>query len=49
MGKNKYFSHTDSLGRDPFWRTAAFGRVQCIRSENISAGYEAQKLCSPPG
>ena len=25
MGANNYFSHTDSLGRDPFTRMAAFG------------------------
>ena len=41
MGKNKYFSHTDSLGRDPFKRMAAFGYTySAYKAENIAAGYE---------
>lgn len=40
MGKNKYFSHTDALGRDPFKRMAAFGYTySAYKAENISAGY----------
>jgi uncharacterized protein YkwD len=40
MGVNAYFSHTDSLGRDPWTRMCAFG--YCYNTwmgENIAAGY----------
>jgi len=37
-GKN-YFSHTDSLGRNPFQRMAAFGYTyNTYKGENIAAG-----------
>jgi uncharacterized protein YkwD len=40
MGVNDYFSHTDSLGRDPFQRMAAFGyNYNTWKGENIAAGY----------
>lgn len=39
MGVNRYFNHTDSLGRDPFVRMAAFGYAyQTAKGENIAAG-----------
>jgi len=39
MGVNNYFSHTDSLGRDPFQRMNAFGyNYNTWRGENIAAG-----------
>jgi uncharacterized protein YkwD len=39
MASKNYFSHTDSLGRDPFARMAAFGYPQNGYSgENIAAG-----------
>lgn len=37
MGVNRYFSHTDSLGRDPYERTAQFGFGYC-QGENAAAG-----------
>ncbi len=41
MGKNKYFSHTDSLSRDPFKRMAAFGYTyNAYKAENVAGGYE---------
>jgi uncharacterized protein YkwD len=39
MGVNNYFSHTDSLGRDPFQRMNAFGyNYNTWKGENIAAG-----------
>src|SRR3990170_8636467 len=39
MGANHYFSHTDSLGRDPFTRMAAFGyNYNTWKGENLAAG-----------
>lgn len=39
MGVNAYFSHTDSLGRDPFERMAAFGyNFNTWKGENLAAG-----------
>ncbi|MBI1764861.1 MAG: VCBS repeat-containing protein [Acidobacteria bacterium] len=39
MAARGYFSHTDSLGRDPFVRMAAFGyNYQTYKGENIAAG-----------
>jgi hypothetical protein len=34
-----HFSHTDSLGRDPFQRMAAFGCTYTPAGENLAAGY----------
>lgn len=40
MATKNYFSHTDSLGRDPFQRMAAFGYgYNAYKGENIAAGY----------
>ncbi len=40
MASKNYFSHTDSLGRDPFTRMAAFGYTyNTYKGENIAAGY----------
>lgn len=40
MGVNNYFSHTDSLGRDPWTRLCAFSYCyNTWRGENIAAGY----------
>lgn len=40
MAMKNYFSHTDSLGRDPFARMAAFNYAyQAYRGENLAAGY----------
>jgi len=40
MATKNYFSHTDSLGRDPFTRMAAFGYpLSGAEGENIAAGY----------
>lgn len=40
MGAKNYFSHTDSLGRDPFTRMADFGYTfNTYKAENIAAGY----------
>src|SRR5881409_1162919 len=40
MCAKSYFSHTDSLGRDPFARMAAFGySYHTPAGENIAAGY----------
>lgn len=39
MANKNYFSHTDSLGRDPFQRMTAFGYgYSTWRGENIAAG-----------
>lgn len=39
IGAKNYFSHTDSLGRDPFARMAAFGYTyNTFKGENIAAG-----------
>ena len=39
MATENYFSHTDSLGRDPFQRMAAFGYTySTYKGENIAAG-----------
>ena len=39
MAVNNYFSHTDSLGRDPFTRMAAFGySYNTWKGENLAAG-----------
>ncbi len=39
MAQKNYFSHTDSLGRDPFQRMAAFGyNFSTAKGENIAAG-----------
>jgi len=41
MAKNDYFSHTDSLGRDPFARMDAMGYTyNTWRGENLVAGTE---------
>ena len=54
MAQKNYFSHTDSLGRDPFVRMAAFGYdYPTARGENIAAGHATaintfnQWRCSP--
>ena len=39
MAAKNYFSHTDSLGRNPFTRMAAFGYPYSPAGENIAAGY----------
>jgi uncharacterized protein YkwD len=39
MAQKNYFSHTDSVGRDPFKRMAAFGYTfSTAEGENIAAG-----------
>jgi len=39
MAQKNYFSHTDSVGRDPFQRMTAFGySFQTSEGENIAAG-----------
>src|SRR3990170_6181080 len=41
MGANNYFSHTDSLGRDPFQRMADFGYdYNTWKGENLAAGVD---------
>jgi uncharacterized protein YkwD len=41
MGQKGYFSHTDSLGRDPWTRMCDFGYCyNTWKGENIAAGYE---------
>ena len=41
MAVNNYFSHTDSLGRDPFQRMAAFGyNYNTWKGENLAAGVD---------
>ena len=57
MATKNYFSHTDSLGRDPGTRIAAFGYPYYPWGENIAAGYsDAQSTlnqwitaCDPDG
>ena len=40
MAANRYFSHIDSEGRDPFRRMADFGyTANTWKGENIAAGY----------
>lgn len=41
MAANNYFSHTDSLGRTPGVRIAAFGYNYTPWGENLAAGYSA--------
>jgi hypothetical protein len=42
MGAKGYFSHTDSLGRDPFARMAAFGyNYNTWKGENLAAGADS--------
>jgi uncharacterized protein YkwD len=38
MGDKNYFSHTDSLGRDPFMRMADFGSDRDYEGEDLAAG-----------
>ncbi len=41
MAAKDYFSHTDSLGRDPFQRMAAFGyNYNTWKGENLAAGVD---------
>ena len=41
MAANNYFSHTDSLGRDPFQRMADFGyNYNTWKGENLAAGID---------
>jgi uncharacterized protein YkwD len=57
MAAKNYFSHIDSLGRDPYSRMAAFGYSTNWWGENIAAGYsDAQNTfnqwltaCDPDG
>jgi uncharacterized protein YkwD len=45
MGAHNYFSHTDSLGRDPFQRMNAFGyNYNTWRGENIAAGTSSAQV-----
>jgi uncharacterized protein YkwD len=45
MGENNYFSHTDSLGRDPFQRMNAFGyNYNTWKGENIAAGTSSAQV-----
>lgn len=39
MATKNYFSHTDSLGRNPFTRMAAFNYPYSPAGENLAAGY----------
>src|SRR5438045_7236529 len=39
MATKNYFSHADSLGRDPFIRMQAFGYNHAPAGENIAAGF----------
>ena len=40
MSSKNYFSHTDSMGRDPFARMSAFGYTfATTKGENLAAGY----------
>ena len=42
MGAKAYFSHTDSQGRDPFARMAAFGyNYNTWKGENLAAGVDS--------
>src|ERR1051326_4072705 len=57
MASKNYFSHTDSLGRDPFTRMAVFGYPYAPAGENIAAGNSSaqstfvqwQTACDPDG
>jgi len=45
MGVNNYFSHTDSLGRDPFVRMSAFDYdYNTWKGENIAAGTSSAQV-----
>jgi hypothetical protein len=45
MAEKDYFSHTDSLGRDPFQRMAAFGyNYNAWKGENLAAGSDTAQL-----
>jgi uncharacterized protein YkwD len=45
MGVHNYFSHADSLGRDPFQRMNAFGyNYNTWRGENIAAGTSSAQV-----
>ncbi|MGQ9573260.1 MAG: CAP domain-containing protein, partial [Dehalococcoidia bacterium] len=45
MAEKDYFSHTDSLGRDPFQRMADFGYgYNTWKGENLAAGSDTPQL-----
>ncbi|MCJ7510485.1 MAG: CAP domain-containing protein, partial [Dehalococcoidia bacterium] len=45
MAENDYFSHTDSLGRDPFQRMADFGyNFNAWKGENLVAGSDTPQM-----
>ena len=45
MAEKDYFSHTDSLGRDPFQRMADFGYTyNAWKGENLAAGSDTPQL-----
>jgi uncharacterized protein YkwD len=45
MAENDYFSHTDSLGRDPFQRMADFGYdYNTWKGENLAAGSDTPQM-----
>jgi len=45
MAENDYFSHTDSLGRDPFQRMADFGyNYNTWKGENLVAGSDTPQM-----
>jgi uncharacterized protein YkwD len=45
MAEKDYFSHTDSLGRDPFQRMADFGyNYNAWKGENLAAGSDTPQL-----
>jgi len=45
MGEKDYFSHTDSLGRDPFQRMADFSyNYNAWKGENLAAGSDTAQL-----
>jgi hypothetical protein len=45
MGANDYFSHTDSLGRDPWTRICSFGYCyNTWKGENIAAGTSSAQV-----
>ena len=45
MAEKDYFSHTDSLGRDPFQRMAYFGyNYNAWKGENLAAGSDTAQL-----
>jgi uncharacterized protein YkwD/chitodextrinase len=57
LAANNYFSHTDSLGRSPGARLAAFGYTYSPWGENLAAGYSTAQdafngwlnACDPDG